>query len=143
MKKDAERRGGCMKFVGIILLFVFIGAILSSEETPEEKAEKAAKAEIERKRIAKKETENRRKGFHCLSSWDGSHPDFERLVKLYMNDPDSFDHVSTRVTPVQSDTGRHTIIMEFRGRNAFGGIVKNTAIGSYSPDCSPDLKDIQ
>ena len=103
-----------------------------AEETPEERqAEEFKKAE------------DRRKGFHCLSPWDGSHREFELLVKRHMNDPDSFEHVSTRVTPVQSDTGRHTIIMEFRGRNAFGGVVTNTAIGSYSPYCSPVLDGIQ
>lgn len=109
-----------------------LASILLPEETPEERqAEEFKKAE------------DRRKGFHCLSPWDGSHREFELLVKRHMNDPDSFEHVSTRVTPVQSDTGRHTIIMEFRGRNAFGGVVTNTAIGSYSSYCSPVLDDIQ
>ena len=82
------------------------------------------------------DAEDRKKGFHCLSPWNGSHREFTRIVKRRMNDPDSFEHVATRVTPVHGDTGRHAIIMEFRGRNAFGGVVKNTAIGSYSPDCS-------
>ena len=87
------------------------------------------------------DTEDRRKGFHCLSAWDGSHREFVRLVKKRMNDPDSFEHVETRVTPVQND-GKHVITMQFRGRNAFGGIVKNTAIGSYWPNCSPVLDGI-
>lgn len=87
------------------------------------------------------DTEDRRKGFHCLSPWNGSHREFVKLVKDRMNDPDSFEHVETRVTPVQGD-GKHIITMQFRGRNAFGGIVKNTAIGSYWPNCSPVLDGI-
>lgn len=87
------------------------------------------------------DAEDRKKGFHCLSAWNGSHREFVKLVKNRMNDPDSFEHVETRVTSVQSD-GKHVITMQFRGRNAFGGIVKNTAIGSYWPNCSPVLDGI-
>ena len=110
-----------------VLVFIACSDPEPRVATPEEIARKA---------------EDRRKGFHCLSGWDGSHRSFVNLVKRRMNDPDSFGHVRTRVTPVQSDTGRHSIIMEFRGRNAFGGIVKNTATGSYARDCSPSLDRI-
>lgn len=98
-----------------ILMIPILAAVVACdvpEPTPEEQAE------------------NRRKGFHCLSSWDGSHRDFVRQVRARLNDPDSFEHDETRVTPV-SDEGTHLIFMEFRARNAFGGIVRNTARGSY------------
>ena len=82
------------------------------------------------------------------SKWDGSHREFTALVKRRMNDPDSFEHVETKTTPVMNvdsefGAGRHRIIMQFRGRNAFGGMVKHTAKGSFSPDdCSPRLVEI-
>lgn len=39
-----------------------------------------------------------------------------------MNDPDSYEHVET----VQLDKGDYIIVKTtFRGKNAFGGIVKN------------------
>jgi len=40
-----------------------------------------------------------------------------------MNDPDSYDHVET----VYWDKGDHLIVRTtFRGKNAFGGIVRNS-----------------
>lgn len=122
MANPLAHRPGAALLVVVFWLAVFIAC--SDQPSPEERAEE------------------RRKGFHCLSKWDGSHRLFVQLVKRRMNDPDSFDHVETRVTPVQSDTGRHAIMMVFRGRNAFGGVVKNTAIGSYAPSCQPSLDGI-
>lgn len=78
----------------------------------------------------KDSAEDRRKGFHCLSAWDGSHRDFKKQVKEVMRDPDSFEHISTRVTPEKN--GEHTIIMEYRARNGFGGMNIGTALGTYS-----------
>ena len=105
--------------------------------------EKAAKQAAKAKKEAAKKAEDRRKGFHCLSMWDGSHRGFVNAVKERMNDPDSFEHDSTKVTPVGVvKPGRHSIVMEFRGRNAFGGMVRNTAVGSYLPNCSYTLDGI-
>ena len=71
--------------------------------------------------------EERRKGFHCLSSWDGNHDGFERLVRARLNDPGSMKTYETRITPVVG--GEHRIIMEFGAKNAFGGMVRHTATG--------------
>ena len=69
-------------------------------------------------------------GSECLSSWDGSSYDFERKVQAQMNDPESFEHVSTIVG---ADIGGHrTISMTFRGKNIFSGVVVNTADGILS-----------
>ena len=58
-----------------------------------------------------------------FSAWDGSHRGLERVVKDAMNDPDSYDHVETRYI----DKGDYLIVItSFRGKNAFGGVVKNT-----------------
>ena len=74
--------------------------------------------------------EMQRKGFHCLSSWDGSHSEVVRLVKGELRDPDSFQHVETRVTPV-SDQGLHSFTMKYRARNGFGGMNVGVSNGVY------------
>ncbi len=57
-----------------------------------------------------------------FSAWDGSHRGLEKFIKRNMNDPDSYDHVRT----TYADQGSHLIVRtEFRGKNAFGGVVKN------------------
>lgn len=57
-----------------------------------------------------------------FSSWDGSHRNLERVIKNAMNDPDSYEHSKT----VYWDKGSYLIVRtEYRGKNAFGGIVKN------------------
>lgn len=65
--------------------------------------------------------EEHRKGFHCLSAWDGSNRDLVARVKAKLRDPGSFEHVETRIGPVDSD-GRHRVFMEYRARNGFGGM---------------------
>lgn len=92
---------------------------LAREREAELAAEQATKAE------------ERRKGFHCLSGWDGSHAAFKRQVKSMMRNPSSFEHISTRVTPV-NDAGTHTVIMEYRAENGFGGMTVGSALGEYS-----------
>lgn len=73
--------------------------------TPEQIA-----AEEKKKRIEK--------GF---SAWDGSHRQLERFIKEAMNDPDSYSHVET----VFWDRGDHLVVRTtYRGKNAFGGVVK-------------------
>lgn len=123
--------------VALLVIIVIVGAAIGlfDQETPEEAAERAVKEAEEAAEKAAKEAEEKKYGLHCLSRWDGSHVEFKALVKRHMNDPDSFEHVETKVSSVNA-SGRHVIIMQFRGRNAFGGMVKNTAKGSYLPDCS-------
>ncbi len=75
-----------------------------------------------------KRVEDRRKGFHCLSAWDGHHNGLEELVKVQLNDPNSMETFETKITPVDGITDKHTVIMEFGARNAFGGMVRNTAV---------------
>ena len=82
----------------------------------EEEAKRASAAAAQRKRIEKQ-----------FSAWDGSHPGLERLVKRSMNDPDSYEHDETRFV----DKGDHIIVfMKFRGRNGFGGMVRNEVVAS-------------
>lgn len=104
-----------MKALGWILLLLIsmctIGAVTDDSNSPQQSAE------------------DRQKGFHCLSAWDGSHPDIVREVKARLRDPGSFEHEATKVTPVKD--GRHTLFMTYRARNGFGGMNVEEAVGSY------------
>lgn len=66
-----------------------------------------------------------------FSAYDGSHRKFERLIKEAMNDPSSYDHVETRYI----DNGNYIrVFCTFRGKNAFGGLVKNTKVADFDID---------
>ena len=104
---------GCLCLCIVVLIFAFILSLCSSPSSDVETAE------------------DREKGFHCLSSWNGSHPGLVKRVKTDMNDPSSFKHVETLVSKKRTD-GTHTIKMTFRGKNAFGGVVKQTVVAKYS-----------
>ncbi len=87
--------------------------------------------------------EEKKWGFHCLSEWDGNHDGFERLVKPYLNDPDSMETFSTRMGQLGSRPNGHSISMDFGARNAFGGMVRHTATGSVDHDsCEATLEAI-
>jgi hypothetical protein len=88
---------------------------------------------------AQKTAEDRRKGFHCLSAWDGSHSGLVEQVKASLRDPASFEHDETSITPV-SEKGVHVITMKYRARNGFGGMNVQTAIGTVQQsDCVASL----
>jgi len=70
-------------------------------------------------------------GFHCLNYFSGAHPALEEAVKSRLRDPESYEHLSTKVIPV-SENGRHRIVMEYRVKNGFGGKVIEQVTGSYS-----------
>lgn len=109
------------------------------EERRQEEANLALEREAEQAAKREEEAEERRKGFHCLSGWDGSHAAFKRQVKSMMRNPSSFEHISTRVTPV-SDAGTHTVFMEYRAENGFGGMTVGSATGEYSSANCDDFK---
>jgi hypothetical protein len=77
---------------------------------------------------AAKAEEDQRRGFHCLSGWDGSNASLVQQVKDQLREPDSFEHIETRITPEVN--GKHNIMMEYRARNGFGGMNVATAIGT-------------
>lgn len=121
-----------------------------AKKKSEERAKKIAdkKAEKERKtaeRTAKKESEEatekaiqairKKNGYHCLSGWDGSHPQVVKAVKSALNDPGSFDHQETKV--ISSKNGEHQFQMIYRAKNGFGALVLSKITGSYSnSDCA-------
>lgn len=105
--------------------------------------EEERRATSEREAEARQEAEKRRKGFHCLSGWDGSHSVFSRAVEQRMRDPDSFEHIETRITPVDS-RGNHTLIMSYRARNGFGGMTIGSATATIrNSDCRATIVSIE
>lgn len=89
-----------------------------AEVAREEEAVAAAAAKAVRTKIIQEQ----------FSGYDGSHRKFERLIKQAMNDPSSYDHVETRYI----DNGSYIrVFCTFRGKNAFGGLVKNTKVADF------------
>ena len=132
-------------FVGFTGFCVAV-ALMSEPPTPEEiEARKQAElaqqveealAKAERERLAYEKSENRRKGFHCLSGWDGSHRQVTQWLKKNLKDPKSYEHIETRVLPV-NDKGLHFAFVQYRAKNSFGGYVIGNVSATYkNSDCS-------
>ena len=90
---------------------------------------------------------DRRKGFHCLSAWDGNHDGLERLVKRHLKDPNSMKTYETLIAPATEDSDgrlRHYIVMEFGATNSFGAMVRTKAVGWIDHDhCTATLLYIE
>lgn len=98
-------------------------------EIEEQKRREKAEAE----RIRKEEAAAKRKSMieEQFSAWDGSHRNLTKVIKKAMNDPDSYEHVET----VYWDMKDHLVVRTtFRGKNAFGGVVKNIIKAKVSLD---------
>jgi hypothetical protein len=77
----------------------------------------AASDYLRRERAARKERIEK-----SFSSWDGSHYGLTKTIKESMNDPKSYEHDKT----VYADKGDYLIVeTSFRGKNGFGGVVRN------------------
>ena len=102
-------------------------AFYAAKITEEHQKQKAAEAKKKKKEKAAEATKERIKS--QFSAWDGSHRNLERVIKDSMNDPDSYDHVET----AYSDRGGYLIVRTtFRGKNAFGAVVKNSVTAKVS-----------
>lgn len=122
--------GAAVLFTPIILLLSWCSSSSTKSEADYAK-EAAAMADA------------RRNGEHCLSGWDGSHPRVVEAVKRTLRDPASFEHVETRVLPVDS-TGKNSLMMQFRAKNGFGGV--NVGMAKATVDnstCSVSIEQIE
>lgn len=119
VKKKRENIGCGAVILGLFIIGIFVN-ILSPDEPAKPQKPKTAE-ELRTDKLAK-----------CFSAWNGSHRNLETLVKKSMNDPDSYEHDETRY----SDKGDHLIVQTtFRGKNGFGGVVKNTVIAKTALNC--------
>lgn len=73
-------------------------------------------------------SDEQRRGMHCLNNWDGSHWDMQRAIKRQLRNPVSFEHVETRIAPID-EAGNHSVFMTYRAENGFGGMNVQQAIG--------------
>lgn len=112
--------------VALIFGAMIFGLYSCMTDSPEEKQQKAVVESQKAAEQAKKKAADKKAGFHCLSGWDGSHSGVVRQVKELLRDPNSFEHVSTKITPV-NDTGAHTLFMTYRAKNGFGGMTGGVA----------------
>lgn len=126
--------GCCLMLVLAIAGFLFVVVKWEQRSNRIEAEQRVAQAEAAKKQ-AEEDAENKRKGFHCLSGWDGSEPDVVEAVKRTLRDPGSFEHVKTTITPVNAK-GFHYLIMIYRARNGFGGMNIGRVIAHVTPGCS-------
>lgn len=96
-----------------------------------EAMKKKQEEEAERKKQEAEAEERKKKIEEQFSAWDGSHIKLTRLIKDSMNDPKSYDHDETKYFDIKDHV---IVITTFRGKNAFGGIVKNTVKAKASID---------
>ena len=120
----ATKRGRLTALGGIVALVVIIavastaGSGGSESNNQQDQGTSTETAE---------EQEARRKGFHCLSEWDGHHDGMNELIKAELNDPSSLDVHTTSIGPETG--GFHQLKVDFSARNAFGGMVRHVASG--------------
>lgn len=89
-----------------------------------EKQAKLAKAEAEKQALIVAAAEREEKIKKQFAPWDGSNRPLERLIKLAMKNPDSYQHVATTYI----DKGDYLIVKTtYRGTNSFNAIVPETA----------------
>ena len=119
-----------------------------AKEKADKEAELQRQSEQEEQRIAEEQQriadsqEKRRKGFHCLSAWDGSHRGVVKFAKTQLRDPKSFEHDSTSVWPVDAN-GNHQLVMQYRAKNGFGGMSSGVVKAEFSNDtCGAIVKSI-
>jgi len=145
-------------FAGFLIAFIafanFNGMVLDAyKQTPEgarEAAESAAREKIERTeqalaarqaardqaaledtRQALAELKDLTERLEACKSW-GEVPALSKLVQEGMNNPDSFEHVSTEFI-VPADQGQN-VVMKFRGTNKYGGVVTNEVLAKVEAD---------
>jgi hypothetical protein len=92
---------------------------------------KEIKARKERELKAARKSINAEKVKKQFSPYDGHHRNLERFIKDNMHDPDSYDHDDTRYTVYDDYI---IVITSYRGKNAFGGVVKNYTKAKISFD---------
>ncbi|MCH2238780.1 MAG: hypothetical protein MK060_12925 [Blastomonas sp.] len=86
-------------------------------------------------------------GSHCLSGWDGANRSLKELVRNATRNPDSFEHIDTKMRPAvaSEENGRleHPVIMRFRSQNGFGGMNIGVAVASVDNEtCEATLINV-
>ena len=132
-------------FLGIGLAFVVLVVIVGIIGDTDDKAETTPLPTPTSVPVKTEElptmNADQRKGFHCLSAWDGNHEGMEALIRDQLNDPGSMETVETRIAPVLG--GKHLVQLECTAKNAFGGRVRHVAHGYVdNATCEAELTNI-
>lgn len=137
-----KKKAGCLKVAGIGLAGLFGISVISALMSPQANKPTSPAGPTPTPtpdQAAVEEAEKRKAGFHCLSSWDGSHREMVSTLKQSLREPDSFEHIETRISPV-NDKGFHVLMMKYRARNGFGGMnVGSLAATVKNSDCSFEI----
>jgi len=129
--KTKPLKAGCTIFAGCVVAAFVLTAIggYFIVNTPPPTA-----AELEERRI-ERAAEDRAEAIQGaerhFSAWDGHHRHLVRYVKRHMHDPGSFEHIETRWTVLEGNE-RMWVRMEYRGRNAYGALVRQVVIAECS-----------
>lgn len=70
-----------------------------------------------------------------FSKWDGSHKKLTEYIKSQMNNPDSYEHVSTKAATKSSHI---LVVTTIRGENAYGATITTT----YEAKVDKDTGDV-
>lgn len=128
---------------GLIVVLVVIAAVACepSEDESYGAIDGNSREATEYRSERAKTQEERRRGHHCLSAWDGNHEGFERLIRAELNDPGSMSTTRTVVGTLKD--GRHEIRLFFTAKNALGSRVQAIGVGSFrNSDCKATLRRI-
>lgn len=126
IKLSSSRERKLINFFIILMLSLYVISKCTADKNKEPTQSPKTPAELRNEEIAK-----------CFSSWDGSHRNLEKIIKASMNDPQSYEHEETTYW----DLNDHLIVRTtFRGKNAFGGTVKNWVRAKMTISC--DLIDV-
>lgn len=98
--------------------------------------ERAAVAQVQQEQNARRqaaEARERELGLHCMVI-DRPKTVLRQEIIRRLRDPSSFDHIATRITPVNA-RGEHTMLVQFRARNGFGGLGVQVATLTLDTNC--------
>lgn len=111
VKEDNKK----LKFIIPIVLFTLLFLLFKCTCGSDSESEiKLTKAEIHKQNIEKL--------FH---PWDGSNIELEKRIKESLNDPESYEHVTTTYV----DTGDFLSVKTiFTAKNGFGGVIKQEVV---------------
>ena len=119
-KIKKKEQQGCVGCLAIFLIFAIVAGMYSAFNPASRSDDEAM--QITTKPLTLQEVREQ-KISKLFSPWDGSHPGVTKIIKKDMNDPKSYEHVET----VYWDKRDHVLVKTtFRGKNAFGGVVKNS-----------------
>lgn len=152
--RRGQRRRGLRSVAGGAAMLAGVVAALALEDPGDRAARHAEQAERAAERRASQEAEavdlrareavraqgeafraanEKRAGLHCLSGWSGAHRGVVEAVVGNLRDTDSFEHIETRIAPVDG-AGLHTLVMTYRARNQLGGMNVGTVTALVQND---------